>query len=159
MRYVALVMLGISGCAFADAYVHYWTMEVVGAGIPGSPPDHDQIVRDASTRYPPILMKCGAKNVREIPMSDGITSFHFDVATLRQGPPVKLVADLLEHGAQFFEAAESACDELHRQQRSSRSGNELEYGGAGRSWTELRIRRPELVPDSLTLPIQRLSRS
>ena len=78
------------------------------------------------------------------------------LATLRQGPSVQLVADLLEHGAQFFEAAESACDELHRQQRSSRSGNELEYGGAGRSWTELRIRRPELVPDSLTLPIQRL---
>src|SRR2546421_4388963 len=78
------------------------------------------------------------------------------LATLRQGPAVQLVADLLEQGAQFFETAESACDELHRQQRSSASGKELEFRGAGRSWTELRIRRPELVADNLTLPIQRL---
>lgn len=78
------------------------------------------------------------------------------LAMLRQGPAVQLVADLLEQGAQFFEAAESACDELHQQQRSSASGKQIEFGGAGRNWTELRIRRPELVTDSLTLPIQRL---
>src|SRR4051812_44878471 len=56
------------------------------------------------------------------------------LATLRQGPSVQLVADLLEQGAQFFEAAESACDELHQRQRSSGSGKQIEFGGAGRSW-------------------------
>ena len=81
------------------------------------------------------------------------------LATLRQGPAVQLVAELLEQGDRFFERAEEACDELHRQQRSSRPSNELEFGGAGRNWTELRIRKPELVQDSLTLPIQRLRES
>ena len=86
MRYVALLTLPLlTGCvAHPDTYVNYWTMEAVGAGIPGSPPDHVQIVRDASTRYPPVLMKCGAKNVREVPMTDGITSFHVALPESKQ---------------------------------------------------------------------------
>ncbi len=73
------------------------------------------------------------------------------LATLREGAGVKLVADLMEGGEQFFEKVESACEELRAKQESKRPG-----GDQQRSWTELRIRRPALVEDSLTLAIQRL---
>lgn len=84
------------------------------------------------------------------------------LATLRRGKEVQLVAELLEAGDKFFEAVEGSCEELYRSiPRGSRGGGESsEGGGAGkRSWTELRIRRPELVQDNLTLPIQRLRES
>src|SRR5260221_11610204 len=72
------------------------------------------------------------------------------MATLRQGRVVKPVDELLEHGAQFFQEVEVACDDLHLRQRSS-DGN-----ASTRNWSELRIRKPELVPDGVTLPLQRL---
>ena len=81
------------------------------------------------------------------------------LATLRKGAAVKLVADLLEAAEKLFENVEAACDELNQQ----RGGDEERHGSRGRSprrktrsWTELRIRRAELVKDNLTLPIQRL---
>ncbi len=81
------------------------------------------------------------------------------LATLRQGAAVKLVAELLAAADQFFAHVETACEELHQTQ----SGGEESHGARGRSpprrrrdWTELRIRRAELVPDNVTLPIQRL---
>ncbi len=81
------------------------------------------------------------------------------LATLRQGAAVKLVADLLAAADQFFAHVETVCEELHQTQ----SGGGENPGARGRSpprrrrdWTELRIRRAELVPDNLTLPIQRL---
>ena len=73
------------------------------------------------------------------------------LATLRQGQTVKLVAELLEKAEQFFAEVEQACEELQRRQ-STRSGRE----GGGRAWTELRIRKPDLVPDQVTLPLQRV---
>ena len=75
------------------------------------------------------------------------------LATLHQGRAVKLVADLLHEGDGFFHAVESACEELHQAVRKRSFG-----GGESRKrdWTELRIRRPELVPDNLTLPLQRV---
>jgi len=73
------------------------------------------------------------------------------LATLREGPGVKLVADLMEGSEQFFERVESACEDLRAKQESKKTG-----GDQQRSWTELRIRRPALVEDSLTLAIQRL---
>ena len=77
------------------------------------------------------------------------------LATLRQGPAVKLVAELLEAADTFFEKVEAACEEIQRHaKRDSFSGGES--GGRRRAWTELRIRRAELVSDNLTLPIQRL---
>jgi ATP-dependent DNA helicase DinG len=79
------------------------------------------------------------------------------LATLRKGGAVKLVAELLKEGDHFFSNVETACEEI-QQTAPKRS-----YGGGDstrrREWTELRIRRPELVQDNLTLPIQRLRES
>jgi ATP-dependent DNA helicase DinG len=76
------------------------------------------------------------------------------LATLRKGAAVKLVADILEQGDKFFESVEEACEELQKSAGKNRfGGNENERR---RAWTELRIRRAELVADNVTLPIQRL---
>jgi len=81
------------------------------------------------------------------------------LATLRKGAAVKLVADILGEADQFFENVEAECDELNQKVR----GESESYGPRGRApsrksrdWTELRIRRAELVKDNITLPIQRL---
>jgi ATP-dependent DNA helicase DinG len=74
------------------------------------------------------------------------------LATLRKGSAVKLVADLLKAGDDFFTQVETACDDLHR---SARKTGPVE-SAAGRNWSEIRIRKPELVADNMTLPIQRL---
>jgi ATP-dependent DNA helicase DinG len=72
------------------------------------------------------------------------------LALLRQGPSVKLVADVLNQSDSFFHQVESVCEELahHSAQKPG--------AGAARAWSELRIRRPDLVEDNVTLPIQRL---
>jgi ATP-dependent DNA helicase DinG len=81
------------------------------------------------------------------------------LATLRKGGTVKLVADLLKEADSFFESVETACEALNEQRTSEDSGG----GSRGRApaqrrreWSELRIRRAELVKDNVTLPIQRL---
>ena len=78
------------------------------------------------------------------------------LATLRQGAAVKLVGDLIEQSDLFFSEVESACEELR--QSAQQNAPRGDYGGnkTSRAWTELRIRRPDLVPDNVTLPIQRL---
>jgi ATP-dependent DNA helicase DinG len=73
------------------------------------------------------------------------------LATLRQGSAVKLVADLISEGDRFFDNVEGVCEELARTASATDKGSK-----SGRSWSELRIRRPDLVEDTLTLPIQRL---
>jgi ATP-dependent DNA helicase DinG len=78
------------------------------------------------------------------------------LATLRKGAAVKLVADLLKEADGFFANVETACETLQQAAKKRSFG-----GGEGavtrrREWTELRIRQPELVPDNITLPIQRL---
>ncbi len=77
------------------------------------------------------------------------------LATLAQGRAVKLVADILSEADKFFENVEAACEDIQRSAGRNRFGH-AERAERGRSWTELRIRRAELVPDNLTLPIQRL---
>src|SRR5579862_6213625 len=74
------------------------------------------------------------------------------LAALRQGPAVKLVAELLKEADSFFVNVESACEEIQQavKQRSFGSGERR------RDWTELRVRRPDLVADNVTLSIQRL---
>jgi Rad3-related DNA helicase len=81
------------------------------------------------------------------------------LAALRKGNAVKLVADILSESDKFFENVETACEELNQE----REANTESFGSRGRSpsqrkraWTELRIRRAELVKDNVTLPIQRL---
>jgi ATP-dependent DNA helicase DinG len=85
------------------------------------------------------------------------------LATLRQGAAVKLVADALSTSDDFFGQVEDACEALAREQ-SENAGIESRPRsrspeGKTRTWTELRIRRPDLVQDKLTLPIQRLRES
>jgi ATP-dependent DNA helicase DinG len=77
------------------------------------------------------------------------------LATLRKGAAVKQVADLLAAADIFFKNVEAACEEIQKHAKDDRPGRG-DGGGRRRAWTELRIRRAELVPDNLTLPIQRL---
>jgi ATP-dependent DNA helicase DinG len=74
------------------------------------------------------------------------------LATLRKGGAVKLVADLMKESDNFFAEVEAACEEIQRSVKRNNFGS----GERRRDWTELRVRRPELVKDNVTLPIQRL---
>jgi ATP-dependent DNA helicase DinG len=80
------------------------------------------------------------------------------LATLRKGNAVKLVADILSESDKFFENVETACNELTTQQNEAENlaGRGRSAAQKKRAWTELRIRRAELVQDNVTLPIQRL---
>jgi len=76
------------------------------------------------------------------------------LATLRKGGAVKLVAEILAEADTFFDNVEKACEEIQEMTgRNKFGGNEYERR---RAWTELRIRRAELVHDNVTLPVQRL---
>ncbi|MFZ1072639.1 MAG: helicase C-terminal domain-containing protein [Verrucomicrobiia bacterium] len=77
------------------------------------------------------------------------------LATLHKGAAVKLVADLLKEADKFFENVEAACEEIQKSAGKNRFGGG-EPSEHRRAWTELRIRRAELVKDNVTLPIQRL---
>jgi ATP-dependent DNA helicase DinG len=76
------------------------------------------------------------------------------LATLRKGGAVKLVADILSEADKFFDNVEAACEEIQKSAGKTRFGGESSE--RRRAWTELRIRRAELVKDNVTLPIQRL---
>ena len=78
------------------------------------------------------------------------------LATLRKGGAVKLVADVLTAGDEFFENVEAACDELNKQGRGRDSYRVSGEGKRERKWSELRIRRADLVQDNVSLPLQRL---
>src|SRR5205823_923005 len=58
----------------------------------------------------------------------------------------------------FFDHVEMVCEELRREQSEQRqsSPEERPAFGPARAWSELRIRRPDLFEDKVTLPIQRL---
>jgi ATP-dependent DNA helicase DinG len=77
------------------------------------------------------------------------------LATLRQGASVKLVADLMNQAEDFFANVETACEEIQKATKQKSFGT----GERRRDWTELRIRRAELVADNVTLPLQRLRES
>jgi ATP-dependent DNA helicase DinG len=77
------------------------------------------------------------------------------LATLHKGGAVKLVADILSEADKFFENVEAACEEIQKSAGKTRFGGG-ETSERRRVWTELRIRRAELVKDNVTLPIQRL---
>jgi ATP-dependent DNA helicase DinG len=77
------------------------------------------------------------------------------LATLHKGGAVKLVADILSEADKFFENVEAACEEIQKSAGKTRFGGG-ENAERRRAWTELRIRRAELVKDNVSLPIQRL---
>jgi len=76
------------------------------------------------------------------------------LGTLRSGSAVKLAADILTEAEKFFEEVETACNEIQRNVKKNSFGSG--ESAAMRHWSELRIRRAQLVADNVTLPIQRL---
>lgn len=84
------------------------------------------------------------------------------LAALRSGANVRLVADLLKESDDFFGKVEDSCNDLAVQGAAAAPARPAsptpgtEAASGGRPWNELRIRRPDLVQDNLTLPIQRL---
>ncbi len=77
------------------------------------------------------------------------------LATLRKGAAVKLVAELLAAGDDFFKNVEEACEGLHQERAEQPEPRRRAGGGRKqRAWTELRIRQPDLVKDTVTLPLQ-----
>src|SRR4030095_12023112 len=81
------------------------------------------------------------------------------LATLRQGRAIALVTDLLKQSDEFFAQVEDACEALVRDRDNEGDRNpraRLRPQSGQRNWTELRIRRPDLVRDNITLPIQRV---
>ena len=78
------------------------------------------------------------------------------LATLQQGPAVKHVSELLKQADDFFVRVEEACDEIQKNSKKNLYGGGEAALARRRDWTELRIRRAELVDDNVTLPIQRL---
>ncbi len=87
------------------------------------------------------------------------------LSVLRKGESVKAVSEVLSQGDAFFAKIEEACEALARAGASEGAGtgagdsDEASRGGrgdAGRPWKELRIRRPDLVDDNLTLALHRL---
>jgi len=76
------------------------------------------------------------------------------LGALRSGNAVRFAADILTETDKFFEKVEAACDEIQRSVKRNSFGTG--EPPAARHWTELRIRRAQLVEDNVTLPIQRL---
>jgi ATP-dependent DNA helicase DinG len=65
------------------------------------------------------------------------------------GKAAPLVGETMDAAQGFFQQVEAACEEIAR--KTDEPGS-----AANRAWTELRIRRPDLVKDTVTLPLQRL---
>ena len=87
------------------------------------------------------------------------------LSVLRKGESVKAVSEVLNQGDAFFAKIEEACEALARAGSSESAGSgsgdadegsRAGRGDAGRPWKELRIRRPDLVDDNLTLALHRL---
>jgi ATP-dependent DNA helicase DinG len=78
------------------------------------------------------------------------------LATFHQFGDARLVNELMHEAEVFFENVEMACDKIQQSSRARNFGGGEEATARKRDWTELRIRRPELVKDNVTLPIQRL---
>jgi len=87
------------------------------------------------------------------------------LTTIRAGDNVQAVATALAQAERFFGAVEEACDSLAVTAASTAAGGapqevrrdgDAEGKGGRRAWTELRIRRPDLVEDSLTLALETL---
>ena len=72
------------------------------------------------------------------------------LTTLRQGPAVQEVNMALEQSEAFFEQVEAACEAI------AEAGQPSSSKGERRSWSELRIRRPELVANTLSLNLTRV---
>jgi ATP-dependent DNA helicase DinG len=81
------------------------------------------------------------------------------LANLLQANAARLVEELLHESDEFFANVESACQQIRQAAKSRSFGGGETTLAHRREWSELRIRRPELVQDNITLPIQRLRES
>lgn len=79
-------------------------------------------------------------------------------ALMRDGPSVQVVADALEATTRFFAEIEAVCDALDKTEPPPRRGfsRTPQKDAPERNWTELRIRRPDVFEDTLSLHIQRV---
>lgn len=86
------------------------------------------------------------------------------LSVLRKGEPVKAVTDVLKQSDDFFLKVEAACEALAEGAKAE-AETRLSEGDPGparaakaetREWKELRIRRPDLVEDNMTLALARL---
>jgi len=78
------------------------------------------------------------------------------LAAVPKAGSVTHVAELLNEADEFFARVEGTCDQIHQNKNKNSYGSGEARLARRRDWTELRIRQPELVPDNVTLPIQRL---
>jgi len=86
------------------------------------------------------------------------------LTAVRGGPVVEHVSSALEKSERFFEGVEQACDALASKPTDGAGADGPDVGravepapgipGTSRPWTELRIRRPELVGDTLSLVLE-----
>jgi Rad3-related DNA helicase len=72
-----------------------------------------------------------------------------------RGRAINGVVESLQESDEFFADVESACEAIQKAARQRSFG----AGERNRGWSELRIRRPELAKDRLSLPLQRLRES
>ena len=72
-----------------------------------------------------------------------------------RGKAINLVVESLQESDEFFADVEQACDAIQKAAKQRSFG----AGETKRGWSELRIRRPELAKDRLSLPLQRLRES
>lgn len=77
------------------------------------------------------------------------------LSVLRAGTAVRMVSELLEETDTFFALVEAACERLSEAAEKF-SSTEADPGAGKRPWTEVRIRKPDLVPDNLSEKIQDL---
>jgi ATP-dependent DNA helicase DinG len=78
-------------------------------------------------------------------------------ALLRDAAAIKLAKDALDGTQQFFAEVEAVCDALHKTPEDPSRMRRLQAGrDRTRTWSELRIRRPNLFEDTLSLHIQRV---
>jgi ATP-dependent DNA helicase DinG len=81
------------------------------------------------------------------------------LAQLYQGKAIELVAGLLERADEFFGSIEEACEKLIEKGAPRGKAGPEELRPKAREWSELRIHKPDLVADTISLPIQRLRES
>jgi len=81
------------------------------------------------------------------------------LSLLKKGKMVQQVSEAHEASNAFFEKVEQACELIHQNQGVNGNDGRPPSWKSRTGWKELRIRRPDLVEDSLSLPLKRLRSS
>ncbi len=81
------------------------------------------------------------------------------LSLLKKGKIVEQVSQLHDASDHFFKEVEATCDSLNKATEAEPPGGRPLAWKGNQAWKELRIRRPDLVEDSLSLPLQRLRSS